>query len=85
MRKAYNRETNPAALIKVMPVYRGQALSVAVFIKYAELDFWQQYSRQYWYKKCAENRARIIEIEHFAYKNLSRNAFYKEAKKEKTK
>ena len=68
MPKMYDRKTNPAAIIKVMPVYSEQALPVAVFICYADHPyFWQQYSKEYWYRKCAVNRARCIEIEHFAY------------------
>ena len=66
--KMYDRKTNPAAILKVMPVYREQALPVAVFVKHADTPyFWQQCSKEYWYRKCAVNRARIIEIEHFAY------------------
>jgi len=64
----YNRETNPAALIKVMPRYKGRDLPVAVFIKYRDSNFWQQVSREYHYKKCAVNKAREIEIQHYAYK-----------------
>lgn len=70
-RKAYDRQTNPAALLKVMPCFKNQTLPVAVFIKYADSQIWQQYSKEYQYPKCAENKARCIEIEHFAYKNLS--------------
>ena len=69
--KEYNRESNPAALIKVMSCYKNQPLPVAVFIKYKNSNFWQQYSKEYFYPKCAHNKARIIEIEHFAYKNIS--------------
>ena len=77
MRKCnvYDRQENPAALLKVMPCFKGQTLPVAVFIKYADSQFWQQYSKEYWYPKCAENKARAIEIEHFAYKNLSNPVF----------
>lgn len=75
MKNMYNRESNPAALLKVMPCFSGQKKPVAVFIKYANSDFWQQYSKEYWYEKCAVNKAREIEINHFAYKNLS-NPFF---------
>lgn len=69
MRKAYDRENHPAAILKVMPCYKDQDIPVAVFIKYTDTPyFWQQYSRQYYYRKCAINRARMIEIEHYAYK-----------------
>jgi hypothetical protein len=64
----YNRENNPAALVKVMPCFKGQSLPVAVFIKYANSNFWQQYSKEYWYPKCAMNKAKEIEIIHYAYK-----------------
>ena len=65
--KVFDRRTNPAAILKVMPVYRGTSFPVAVFIKYYDSQFWQQYSKEYWYRKCAVNKARLIEIEHFAY------------------
>ena len=65
--KPFDRKMNPAALLKVMPVYREQKFPVAVFIKYSDSQVWQQYSKEYWYRKCAVNKARSIEIEHFAY------------------
>ena len=66
--KMYDRKTNPAAILKVMPVYHEQALPVAVFVKHTDTPyFWQQCSKEYWYRKCAVNRARMIEIEHSAY------------------
>ncbi len=78
MKRAYDRQKNPAAWIKVMPCYRGQALPVAVFVKYADTPYcWQQYSREYQYPKCAHKAARLLEIEHFAYQNLEDDAFYK--------
>ena len=68
MNKMYDRKTNPAAILKVMPCYKNQDFPVAVFIKYTQTPyFWQQISKEYWYRKCAVNRARMIEIEHFAY------------------
>lgn len=76
MKTTFNRTTNPAALIKVMPCFKDQALPVAVFIKYHNSNIWQQYSKEYFYPKCAENRARIIEIEHYAYKNIGKNPLY---------
>ena len=75
MKKMFDRQENPAALLKVMPCFRGQNLPVAVFIKYHNSQMWQQISKEYWYKKCAENKARSIEIAHFAYKNLSNPAY----------
>lgn len=75
MTKMYDRQTSPAAFIKVMPCFKGQTLPVAVFIKYANSDFWQQYSKEYYYHKCAENKARDIEIKHYAYKNLTNPIF----------
>ena len=48
--KFYDREKNPAVLIRVMPVYRGQSLPVAVFVKYMNIPacarFWEQYSKE---------------------------------------
>ena len=68
MPKMYDRKTNPAAILKVMPVYKDQALPVAVFIKYTQTPyFWTQCSKEYWYRKCAINCARAMEIAHFAY------------------
>lgn len=68
MRITYDRKTNPAAVIKVMPMYKDQPLPVAVFVKYSDCPyFWQQISREYWYRKCAVNKARLIEIERHAY------------------
>lgn len=64
----YDKQTNPAALLKVMPCFKGQALPVAVFIKYADSNIWAQYSNEYIYPKCAYNKARAIEIGHFAYR-----------------
>ena len=75
MSKFFDRENNPAALLKVMPCFEGQKLPVAVFIKYHDSNIWQQYSKEYQYPKCAVNKARAIEIEHFAYKNLSSPVF----------
>lgn len=67
-RTAYDRKDNPAAIIAVMPVYKGQKLPVAVFVKHADTPyFWQQYSRNYWYRKCAVNYAQTLEALHFAY------------------
>ena len=66
-RKLFDRKMNPAAILKVMPVYSDQKFPVAVFIKYSDSNVWQQYSKEYWYRKCAVNKARLLEIEHFAY------------------
>lgn len=66
--KFYDREKNPAVLIRVMPVYRGQSLPVAVFVKYAGARFWQQYSKEYQYPKCARKAAKMLEWSHFAWK-----------------
>lgn len=64
---AFDRKNNPAAILRVMPVYSGQSTPVAVFIRYHDSIVWQQYSREYWYRKCAVNYARVMEIQHFAY------------------
>lgn len=64
---AFDRKNNPAAILRVMPVYSGQPTPVAVFIRYHDSSFWQQYSREYLYRKCAVNYARVQEIQHFAY------------------
>ena len=66
-RVAFDRKENPTAILKVAPVFSGQKLPVAVFIKYHNSKFWAQYSKEYWYRKCAINKARAIEIEHFAF------------------
>lgn len=63
----FDRINNPAAILKIMPCFKGQDFPVAVFIKYHDSNVWQQYSKEYWYKKCAINRAHVMEIEHFAY------------------
>lgn len=75
MKKMYDRETNPAVLIRVMPVYREQALPVAVFVKYMDTpNFWQQYSKEYWYPACARNAAKMLEIVHYAWKYIKEEA-----------
>lgn len=73
--KMFDRKANPAAILKVMPVFPAQKLPVAVFIKYSDIPVWQQYSKEYWYRKCAVNKARCIEIEHFAY-YFPENSFF---------
>lgn len=65
--KTFDIKTDPAALLKVMPVCFDQAFPVAVFIKYHDSKVWRRYSREYQHRKCAVNKARMIEIEHFAY------------------
>ena len=64
----FDRESNPAALLMVMPCSPSHKLPVAVFIKYNGMDNWQQYTKEYWYRKCAVNMMRSIEIMHYAYK-----------------
>lgn len=61
-------ENRIVALVKVMPCYSGQDLPVAVFIKYANSNMWQQYSKEYYYPKSAEKKAKILTIEHYGYK-----------------
>ena len=56
-----------SAILKVMSVYSDQKFPVAVFIKYSDSQAWIQCSKEYWYRKCAVNKARLLEIEHFAY------------------
>ncbi len=75
-RRTFDRKENPAALLKVAPVFSGQKVPVAVFIKYHDSSFWMQYSKEYKYRKCAVNKARLIEIEHFAY-YYPENSFFK--------
>ena len=71
MKKMYDRETNPAVLIRVMPVYREQALPVAVFVKYMDTpNFWLQHSKEYRYPGAARNAAKMLEIMHYAWKYI---------------
>ena len=74
----YDREKNPAVLIRVMPVYRGQSLPVAVFVKYMDTPagsrFWQQYSKEYWYPACARNAAKMLQWSHYAWKYIKEEA-----------
>lgn len=77
--KMYDRYTNPAAYIKVMPCFKNQPLPVAVFVRHTDCNFWQQYSRGYWYKKCAHNFARGLEIEHPNYYNLENDRLFNKA------
>lgn len=65
--KFFDRMSNPAAVLEVRPVREGNRAPFAVFIKYHDSRVWQQYSREYVRRGNAVNRARYIEIEHFAY------------------
>ena len=56
------------AIVKVMPCFKGQQFPVAVFVKYHDVNFWQQYSKEYRYKKCAEKEAKMQCLLHYEWK-----------------
>jgi len=73
--KMWDKETNPAVIIKVAPVHEGQDLPVAVFIQYTSTPwYWEKYSIEYKYRKCAINKAKIIDMLHFAWKYKGESA-----------
>ena len=55
------------AIVKVMPCFKGQQFPVAVFVKYHDVNFWEQYSKEYWYKKCAEKEAKMQCLLHYGW------------------
>ena len=61
------KETPVRAIVKVMPCYKDQNFPVAVFVKYHDSNFWQQISKEYYYKKCAEREAKRQFLSHYGW------------------
>lgn len=68
MKKMYDRETNPAVYIRVMPVYPDRPVPVAVFVRYAGFSTWGKYSKEYQRPSYARMAAKMLEMQHFAWK-----------------
>lgn len=68
MKKFFDRETNPAVYIRVMPVYPDRPLPVAVFVRYAGFSNWEKYSKEYQRPSYARMAAKMLEMQHFAWK-----------------
>lgn len=63
-----SKEMPVRARVKVMPCYKGQNLPVAVFVKYHDVNFWTQISREYCYKKWAVKAAKMQCLLHYGWK-----------------
>lgn len=61
------KEIPVRAIVKVMPCFKGQDFPVAVFVKHHDVNFWQQSSKEYWYKKCAEKEAKMQSLLHYGW------------------
>ena len=68
MKKFFDRETNPAVYIRVMPVYPDRPLPVAMYIRYANSNQWTKYSKEYQRPYYARQAAKMLELQHFAWK-----------------
>ena len=68
----YNRETNPAVLISVRPIYPDRPLPVALFVNSrfpVNGSPWQRYAKKdYRYPGAARNAAKMLEMSHYAWK-----------------
>lgn len=64
----FDRESNPSAIVRVLPVFDGQKLPVAVFVRYHDSKCWYQTSKEYQYPKCAQKAAALMAALHYAWR-----------------